>query len=488
MAGLSKSRIQQHLQCPKRLWLSVNRPELAEEDASLAARLAAGNEVGDVARKLYPGGVFVDTLDAKQALSVTEQTLAGKPCPIFEAAFTYDGVLIRADLLFPMRSGYRMVEVKSSTSLKEYHLADAAIQSWVARKAGLPLKCIEVAHINNEFVYPGNENYDGLFSHVDVTNDAQLLDKEVPKWVIAAQKTLSSKREPSIDPGNQCTDPFACPFMGYCDPDPDGDVFPPEILPYRNGKSMAENLRAAGYEDLRKVPKGLITEPKQQRIWRVTKTGKAELDPEAGEELKVLSWPRYYLDFETIQFAVPFWAGTSPYKQIPFQWSCHIEKKNGSIEHKYFLAEDTSDPRRTFAEFLIAALGSRGPVFVYNAGFEAGRLRELARDFPPLAPKLDAIRDRFVDLLATTRNYYYHRDMRGSWSLKAVLPTIAPELSYDDLDVADGGMAQEAFLEFLHPETKEERCRKLRNDLLVYCERDTWALVKLARYFQNQKG
>lgn len=486
MAGLSKSKIIQHRQCPKRLWLHVNRPDLAEEDAGVTSRMKAGHEVGEVARSLYPTGALIETLDVKKALSDTAQILAGQRRPVFEAAFAHEGLLVRADLLLPVRGGYRLVEVKSSTSVKEYHLADAAIQSWVAAKAGLSVKRIEIAHIDSTFVYPGKGNYDGLFAYADISEDARALcKKDVQKWVKEARTTLHGD-EPTIEPGDQCHDPFDCPFMDYCSPPPDEGVFPVEILPNKNGKNLAAELRAEGYEDIRKVPGKRLTSDKHQRIWRVTKKGKAELDPEASEALESLSFPRYYLDFETMQFAVPIWPGTRPYRQIPFQWSCHIERKNGSIDHEEFLAKDSSDPRRAFAEVLINTLKTRGPVLVYNEGFESGRLKELAEDFPDLAPALHAIRSRFVDLLVISRNHYYHRGMRGSWSLKAVLPTIAPELAYDDLNVADGGMAQEAYAEILHPETPPDRATKLRNDLLAYCERDTWALVKMAHYFQQR--
>lgn len=485
MTGLSKSRIIAHRQCPKRLWLSINRKDLAEEDASVTARLQAGNEVGEVARGCYPAGVLIETLDAKQALLNTAQVLTSKRRPLFEAAFAADGVFVRADLLLPVRGGYRMVEVKSSTSVKEYHLADAAIQSWVATKAGISVKRVEIAHINTTFVYPGNGDYEGLFAHVDVSSEASSLGKQVPKWVKAAKTTLAGK-EPTTEPGGQCGDPFECPFMAYCSPPPAKNVFPLEILPGKEGKELAAELRAEGYEDLRKVPGKWLTSSKHQRVWRATKKGKAELDPEAGETLSSLPLPRYYLDFETMQFAVPIWPGTSPYRQIPFQWSCHIERKNGTVDHKDFLARDTTDPRRTFAESLIKTLKNRGPVLAYNASFEKGCIKALAEDFPDLTPALDAICIRFVDLLTIARDHYYHRDMRGSWSLKKVLPTIAPDLAYDDLDVADGGMAQDAYAEILHPETPPARAHELRANLLAYCERDTWAMVKIAHYFQQR--
>ncbi len=208
------------------------------------------------------------------------------------------------------------------------------------------------------------------------------------------------------------------------------------------------------------------------------------LDPEAERVLKALDHPRHYLDFETIQFAVPIWAGTRPYQQVPFQWSCHIEHKDGTLTEHGYLAEGAGDPRPAFIDALCAAIRSRGPVFVYNAAFERSRLSELAEAYPSRAKAIGSIIDRLVDLLPLARKHYYHPDMRGSWSLKAVAPTIDPTLAYENLEeVADGGMAQEAFLELIAPDTPAGRCAALRDALITYCGRDTFALVRLAHRF-----
>ena len=481
--GLSKSRLLLHRQCPKRLWLKVHRPELEEVDDSNQARFTTGTYVGEVAQQLYPDCVLIDGNDLGQAVIDTQAILAGEKRPIFEATFQADGLLIRADLLLPNQNGYRMVEVKSSTSVKDYHLTDAAIQSWVAEKAKLPLTSMEIAHLDNSFVYPGGGDYQGLFHYADISEQIADIKADVPAWIIAARETLSGE-EPRIAPGVQCDTPFECPFFGYCSPMvEDKDVFPPEVLPY--GGALAATLRAEGYTDLRDVPEERMTNWKHQRIWRVTKSGKAELNPEAGMQIAELPFPRYYIDFETINPAIPIWAGTRPFMQVPFQWSCHIETAKGAMTHCAYLADGRGDPRRPFAESLIEAVGTDGPIFVYNAPFERSRMQEIADYYPDLAPALNAAIDRIVDLLPIAREHYYHPEMRGSWSIKAVLPTIAPDLAYDKLEVANGGMAQEAFGEIMQLETSPERRQQLHNALLLYCERDTLAMVRIARYFED---
>jgi len=482
MAGLSKSRILLNLQCPKRLWLEVNHPELAVVDEGAGARMSAGNEVGEIARSLYPDGLLIEPGSLAAALDETNAALAETPRPLFEATFEAGGVLIRADLLIPEESGYRMAEVKSSTGVKDYHLADAAIQTWVCKKNGLPLTKVEIAHIDTSFVYPGGGNYQGLLAHTEITSDIAPLVSEVPGWIEAAQFTLVGGM-PEASIGERCEKPFPCPFTAQCHSPFDPNAFPLDILPY--GGKVVDSLLIEGYRDLREIREDQLETPKHKRVWRVTVSGQTELDAAAGEKLSALGYPRYYLDFETIQFAVPRWAGTRPYAQIPFQWSCHIEQADGNLAHTEFLADGLDDPRRSFAETLIATLGSNGPIIVYNAGFERGRMQELAKDFPDLASALEAAILRIVDLLPIAREHYYHRDMRGSWSIKAVLPTIAPDLDYSSLAVAHGGMAQQAFLERLDPNTSHDRRQELTAGLLAYCARDTLAMVRVAHYFQQ---
>lgn len=486
-AGLSKSKIISHQQCPKRLWLEKNRPELQEDDQGSLAKMETGHRVGELAQQLFPNGVLIEEETLSLAVERTREVMEKHPRkPIYEATFEHDGVLIRADILLPERGGaYRLIEVKSSTSVKPYHHNDIAIQSSVTEAAGVKLKRIELAHIDNEFVYQGNGDYSGLLRCVSMADDIAHLKPQVPEWVQAARKTLSGE-EPDIAVGKQCSDPFDCPFADYCSPQ-DPEAFPVEILPRISAAQVAA-LKAKGYTDLRDIPKGVLNNEKHELVRRVTRTNQRHLNFSATLAfMDDLSWPRYFMDFETINPAIPQWAGSRPYQQIPFQWSCHVQGRNGELRHEEFLATGESDPRRTFAESLIQTLKQRGPVLVYNAAFEVSRLRELATHFPDLNEALQRIIERVVDLLPVAREHYYHPAMRGSWSIKAVLPTIAPELAYDNLEVADGGMAQEAFMEILHPDTLPERRQALRQGLLQYCERDTLAMVRLAEFFARGK-
>ncbi|MDD2770340.1 MAG: DUF2779 domain-containing protein [Methylococcus sp.] len=487
--GLSKSKLQAFLQCPKRLWLQVHRPELGKLAGASAAAIQHGDRVGEAVRALFPNGRLIDAIDPIEALLDTQLVMAfHTDRPLFEATFEHDKVLIRADALVPEQGKYCLVEVKASTRIKDYHLSDCAIQAWVCRQSGLSLSRVELAHVNSGFVYPGGGDYRGLLRHVDLTGVIEPLTSRVPGWIETARATLEDG-EPAIGPNAQCHTPYDCPFLAHCAEAaglPEESEFPLRLLPHP-GKLKAE-LEAEGYRDLREVPPERLTQSKHRRIQRVALSGEAELDPAAAAALSEHGYPRYYLDFESIQFAVPCWAGTRPYQQLVFQWSCHVEDSPGELRQLEFLDGSGDDPRRPFAEALIAAAGKRGPIFVYNIGFERSCVNRLAESFPNLSAPLLAIAGRMVDLLPLARNHYYHPAMDGSWSIKSVLPTLAPDLDYQTLPVQHGAMAQEAYAELIAPGTAPERRAELRRNLLAYCRLDTLAMVRLTWHLEGRAG
>ncbi|MBE7423522.1 MAG: DUF2779 domain-containing protein [Zoogloeaceae bacterium] len=484
MHFLSKSKIMSGLQCPKRLWLEVKRPESMHFSDRAEQSFAAGHEVGAVARQLHPGGVLIGFEgELSSALAETGHMIE-KPgdLSLFEATFQHGRVLVRADVLSRRGEGWHLVEVKSATELKPHYLNNVAIQAWVIEGAGLPLKTLQLWHVDNSFVYPGGDDYRGLFVREDVTEPVMELMRQVPAWAARCQKALSGE-EPEIAVGKQCRDPHDCPFLEYCEPAE--AEYPVSILPY--GGALVGRLQVEGYKDLRDVPQERLRSERHLRVWRVTKRGVAELDDDAAKELAALPYPRYYLDFETVQFAVPVWPGTRPYEQLPFQWSCHIEDKEGRLEHREFLDTTGEAPMRRFSESLIAALGEAGPIMVYTS-YERTVLTRLKKRFPDIGKQIAAILSRLYDLYPLAQDYYYHPDMRGSWSIKSVLPTIAPELDYGNLgEVRDGSSAQEAYRAIISPNPHRGWTASLPADLRAYCYRDTLALVEVARFFEGRR-
>ena len=479
---LSKSKIISGLQCPKRLYLEIHQPNLREDSAHTEALFAMGHRVGEIAQELVSDGVMItmENWDIKRAIKETRRLLAAPdPPPLFEATFSHNNILVRADILFPEGNGYRLVEVKASTSVKDYHLNDCATQAWVIEGAGFPVNRVELAHVDTSFVYPGGGQYDGLLSHADVTAEVQAIKPCVPEWAGQFQEMLAGEI-PKIDVGPHCTDPFECPFIEVCWPEePD---YPVGLLP--RGRAVAEDLLAQGIADVRDIPDDYLEKPLHERVREATATGQPYIDPQITTHLNSLLYPRFYLDFETIGTAVPIWAGTRPYQtHLPFQWSLHIERESGVLKHADFLDLSGENPIRPLAEALLDALGDSGPIFVYSH-FEKSVLQQIGTFHPDLVDRLESAVSRLVDLLPLMRNHYYHPDMKGSWSIKAVLPTVAPKLNYAELEeVQDGGAAQAAYLEACDLEEGAERYESLRRNLLKYCELDTLAMVKIVQYF-----
>lgn len=497
MRVLSKSRLIAFRQCPKRLWLEVHRPELREDSAGTLASFRVGHQVGDVARRIYDPEGKGAVIDVKAegydgAFARSAALFADSQQPIFEAGFKAAGALALADVMLPVVEAggraWRMVEVKSSTGVKDYHRDDVAVQAFIARAAGVKLQSVAVACIDGSWVYPGAEDYRGLLKETELTAETLARTDEVAGWIEEAQKVVGRTEEPEIAVGAHCRVPFECGFCAYCNRANPKPEHPVDLLP---GLSAALRSRffTDGIDDLRAVPDELLS-AKQGMVKRHTLAGTVFFDAAgAAADLTAHGFPAYFLDFETIQFTVPIWKGTRPYQQIPFQFSLHVLAESGTLAQRAFLDLSGDDPSAAFAAALIAACGASGPIFVYNAGFETARVRELAGRYPGLAEPLAAINARVVDLLPVARNRYYHPAQRGSWSIKAVLPATVPELSYEALaGVKDGAMAMSAYCEAIRPDTTAERRREIERQLLAYCRLDTFGLVRLWQFFNGRNA
>jgi hypothetical protein len=501
MIRLSKSRIMSSLQCPKRVHLEINLPDLARYSQATEAAFSLGHAVGDIAIRLYGGGrghyVDYDGGSLAAALAQTRELMTSLfRAPIFEATLQHDGVLVREDVLLPTivdgAESWRIVEVKASTKLKPEHVQDCAVQAWVHLESGYPLSGVALAHIDNTFVYAGDGNYQGLLLENDVTQQVFDLLPSVPAWVERARAAAAGPL-PNVPVGQHCTSPYECPFLHVCWPVPGQDGVEYPVSGLGGGKKQLGVWVMNGYRDIRDVPASDIRAETQSRIHRVTIEGKPELLPGARAFAEGLPYPRFYLDFETIGPAIPIWADTRPYQTLPIQWSCHIERAPALppavpptvLHHAEFLDLSGAPPMRGLAEALIRTLEGAGPVLMYTS-YERGVIDGLAAMFPDLAAPLQAIVDRLVDLHPVTRANYYHPDMLGSWSIKAVLPTIAPDMDYAALEgIREGTEASAAYLEAIHPQTRPERRDELRRNLLRYCRHDTMAMVRLVHFFSG---
>src|SRR5208337_4163430 len=382
MMKISKSKFIAGCQCPKRLYFQVHQPELAAEpDASSAAVMEQGRDVGLLARQLCPGGVEVDGAGGlEQALRATRELVANRDVSaIYEATFEHGGVLVRVDVLQRRRDGrWRLVEVKSSTDVKEdaFHLEDVAIQYRVLLRGGIDVASACLAHINRDYVFQGGSiDVRRFFRIRNLTRRVEELQHDLTLRLRPFFSIINQSKAPNLPPGPHCTDPVTCEFYDRCNsPLPDDHI---SYIP-RIHASAVEELTEMGVESIRDIPDDFHMNERQRRAATCVQDGKPWFSEELKVELGGLKYPIYFMDFETINPAIPRFAGMRPYDQLPFQWSVHVLREPGAtLEHHEFLATDTNDPRREFIATLCSLIGERGSIVVYS-GFESQRLAELA--------------------------------------------------------------------------------------------------------------
>ncbi len=485
---LSKSRFMSGLQCHLRLWYETRRPDLrSEPDEVMRAVFETGHEVGRTACLLFPGGhdVSHDHRHIPEALEETRSVIeAGSAPALFEAAFEHRGVLVRADVIERLPGGgWRLIEVKSATRLKDAFVRDAAVQLWVLKSAGLEVRDAAVLTLDRDYVHDGvTLDLDSLFRFHPVFDEAHGYRDTVGAEVRQMQRMLSRRTAPDIAPGDHCFEPYACPYHAHCTRDavlPDHGI---DELP-RLDVERREELVAAGIDEIRDVPEDFPLSGLQGIVRQTIREGRATLHGDIAGALADLRPPVRYLDFETFAPAIPRFAGTRPFDAVPFLFSLHTEREGTPPVHVDHLHESDDDPRPELADRLIEAAGRDGSICTYSA-YERRVLRELGEALPNRAGELRSIEARLFDLLPVVRDGYYHPEFRGSFSIKSVLPVLAAGSGYDDLAISDGRTAAVRYAAALASANPEERNRTFA-DLRAYCARDTLALVKLRKALSN---
>ena len=495
---LSKSTYVKGCQCEKALWLNKHKPELKDKITDKQQHIFDnGHAVGYLAQKLFPNGIDLEQnynhRDYETSLQKMTELLKLENVSIYEAPFLYNEVLSIMDVLNIKDGKAIAYEVKSSTSVTDCYLKDCALQYYVMTHSGLQLEDFNIVYVNNQYVKNGELDLNEFFIIESVLERILELQPDVEANIEKFKSVLELAEVPEIGIGPQCEDPYTCPFKSHCWKNvPEYSVFNIAFLKADKKFQLYNN----GIVDIVDVPDDYKLSARQ-RLQVDTEKFQTSIIQETAitNFLNSVTYPLYFVDFESIMPTIPIWDQSKPYQQIAFQYSLHVQQEpNGPIEHFEFLAENdlNVDPRIGFFVQLYNDLECgnferhHGDVIVYNAAFERTVLLKIAEDFPYLAEYVAKIIPRFKDLMSVFQNQYYLTpEMKGRYSIKNVLPALCPELSYNDLEITKGDQVTSIF-ENLYNETDEEKVEHQRKALLEYCKMDTLAMVKIFQHLTER--
>jgi len=488
--ALSKSTFIRGLQCEKSLYLYKHNYDLKDAvSPQLQAIFNQGNNVGVLAQELFPNGVDASPSNhfkIQESVLKTKEYIENGASIIYEATFQFDGVLVALDILVKDDEGWKAYEVKSSTSVSDTYLIDAAIQYRTIINSGIDLKDISIVYINNQYLKQGDIDIQKLFTIESVYDRVQDFLPKIPSQVERLKQVILKKEVPGIDIGAHCLKPYTCDFKGFCWKHiPEYSIFNISRL----GTDNKFELYKKGITTFKEIDLQ-ETSLNTNQLLQVT----CELDnksfidiPRIQDFIEDLNYPLYFLDFETMGTAVPIFDNSRPYQQLVFQYSLHIQNFDNVVTHFEYLAEANPniDPREVFVKQLIKDCGDTGDVVVYNIGFERGKLNDLITVYPEYKQEINKIISRLKDLMIPfQKKWYYTPEMKGSYSIKAVLPALVPELSYQDLEIKEGGTASAIFSQMVNGEFKGDY-EKTRQALLEYCKLDTLAMVEIYKILRQ---
>jgi len=490
-SSLSKSRFVAGWQCHKLLWLKTHEPDAEELKISPAIKdiIDQGNQVGRLARERFPGGVLVDLAhDDPERLPLTGKLVEQGVPAIFEATFVADRTYAAVDVLLREDDGWVLIEVKSGSEVKDKYVMDAAIQTHVATRAGVDVRRTEIMHINKEYLAPApGEAPADLFVREDVSFLVSGLLPHIPAQIEAQLAALAGPI-PDVPIGRHCREPDDCPFMKgtRCWPAGKDSVLKIQGLLYEKRFTLYHG----GTRTIAELPRAYKLNDVQARQRRAVETGKLVVEHSLAEELAPYQGRLGFLDFESVGRAVPVWSGTKPWEQIGVQFSYHEGPVGGPYTHEEFIAEPDTDPREAIASRLVEVTRDADRVLMYTS-FEKTQIRSMQRFNPPLAGDLGGLEAKLLDLAQVVRHTVYHQEFGGSLSIKEVLPVLVPGMDYKDtVRIPDGSEASAklARLLFYAGELTPAERVELKEELLEYCEHDTFAMVKLLERLKSLVG
>jgi hypothetical protein len=484
---LSKSLYLKGLGCSKALWLKKYKAnELTPPDASALAVFKTGNEVGELACDLFPGGnkITFEGSSMAEKIQLTKEWIEAGVENIYEATFCNDDVLVMVDIFRNLGNGkVEIYEVKSSASVKDIYVEDASIQHHVLESLGYEVSDVYIVHIDSKYVRGDELNIDEFLTIVNVSDEVQKLQATIPKNIESIKQTLSSETEPDVNIGLHCLKPYSCDAIDYCwhrqRKIPEYSIF--NLANLKADKKFA--LYHGGVTTFNDIvdPSKFSSAQELQIVAEQTKQDTIN-QPAIKKFIDNLSYPIYHLDFETFHPSIPRWKNTRPFEQVPYQYSIHIEDEHGNLKHKEFLEADGSDPRYELAKRLAKVIPMDSTVLAYNMRFEKDVIKNLAQSFSDLSLHLMNIHDNIQDLMKPfQKKDYYTAAMKGKYSIKVVLPALVPEMkmAYEELETVHNGADATLVYESLISTDTGEATESLKEGLLEYCKLDTLAMVKV---------
>lgn len=474
---LSKTKYLDGVKCPKLLWYEFNnRSAIPETDAATQAIFDQGTRVGEIAQKLFPNGIKIEREQMPEKTHAKSLEALKLRRPLFESGLTFKQTYALPDILVPADGGaWDIIEVKSSSEIKDEHYLDVAFQKYVYTGAGLKIRNCYLMHIDTEYIRKGNIEPEKLLKKKDISKEIKPLLSGLETSIYAMLKIISVTK-PDLNIGPQCSSPYACPLEDLCWSFlPERNIF--ELWSGRQNDLFL--LLKRGIQNLTDIPENELNE-KQLAQLLSHKSGKPYIDRSGIRAfISDLKYPLYFLDFETIAPAVPVYDLSHPFEKIPFQFSLHIVQKEGAkpVHHGY-LAPGDLDPRLELLKKLKDLLGESGTVIAYNMTFELSCLKYAVTAYPAYKSWFEKLKTRFVDLMAPFRSFsYYHPDQQGSYSIKFVLPAMT-HTTYDGLEISDGGTASREYERVTFDQNIAASDRlKVRQALEKYCCLDTQAMI-----------
>ncbi len=492
---LSKTDYINFRSCPGFSWMTKHQPHLVPEetDPGVIRRTNSGNDVELVARRLFPDGVLIDTEDLAEAVELTNEAIAAGASTLFQATVWTDrGLLARADMLTRRGDCWILGEVKATTSIKPEHVADATFQTIAFTDAGFDIAEVQLIHLEKSYRRSGEPHPAAVLVSDTITARVQSNLERVEHDITQALSTIQDPDQPGICLCDMGTRGQRCPTFAHFHPNvPRGNTI------YDLGSVSATDLGhvlARGVVNLADWPDDVRISARQRQQINALRTGETHVDrKQLGGFLAKLEYPLHFLDYETFQTAVPMFDLCGPWSQVPFQYSLHIVAADGAVRHCEFLwTERHAFPVPTFLDQLQRDLEPRGTVIVWNQGFEKTRNKEMAEMIPAAAGFLFDLNARMVDLMdIVKKGLWVHPDFNGSASIKKVLPVVAPDLSYDMIEIGNGSLASERWFEAVMGDAQDmadDERAAVFDALREYCHLDTLAMVRILGHVQDLAG